>query len=104
MPHTLSLENVDQTLMRGLASPGPGFTSGLPRSQVGLMLVWRAESPRGLPDRPPRPAVWIGSPFLLLRVVSRQTVAWGSGMTVVAMAQSKAASSRAMATVDDAEK
>jgi hypothetical protein len=43
--------------------------------------------------------VGIGSPFLLLRVVSRQTVAWGGGMTVVAMAQAKAASARAMATV-----
>ena len=43
--------------------------------------------------------VGIGSPFLLLRVVSRQTAALGGGMTVVAMAQAKAASSRAIATV-----
>ena len=40
---------VDQTLMRGLASAGPWFTSGLPLSQVARMPVWGAESQRGLP-------------------------------------------------------
>ena len=40
---------VDQTLMRGLTTAGPWFTSGLPLSQVARMPVWRAESQRGLP-------------------------------------------------------
>ena len=91
--------------MRGLATAGPWFTSSF------LCLKWREcrfgarKQSEGCPDRPPRPTVrvmtlaGIGSPFLLLRVVSRQAVAWGGGMTVVATAQAKAASSRAMATV-----
>jgi hypothetical protein len=40
---------VDQTLMRGMATAGPWFTSGLPLSQMARMPVWRAESQRGLP-------------------------------------------------------
>ena len=38
-----------RTLMRGLATAGPWFTSGLPLSQMARMPVGLAESQRGLP-------------------------------------------------------
>jgi hypothetical protein len=39
---------VDQTLMSGLATARPWFTSGFPLSQVAQLPVWRAESQREL--------------------------------------------------------
>lgn len=49
---------VDQTLMRGLATAGPWFVSGLPLSQVARIAVSGSQNQNeGCPDRPPRPAM-----------------------------------------------
>ena len=96
---------VAQTLMRGLATAGPWFVSGLPLSQPTRMPKGSLNQIEGCPDRPPRPAVHSvlrGSGALLAgcgESDDAQAVASSGGITVTAIAQAKAASSRAMATV-----
>ncbi len=48
---------VDQTLMRGLTTAGPGFVSGLPLSQSDAIAEGSLNQNEGCPDRPPRPTV-----------------------------------------------
>ena len=88
---------VDQTLMRGLGTAGPWFVLGLPPSQLA-----RARgSPNhieGCPDRPPRPTLHSITGVPSGFVNDLQSVGAGAG-TLMAIAQAKAASSRAMATV-----
>ena len=95
---------VAQTLMRGLATAGPWFVSGLPLSQPARMPKGSPNHVEGCPDRPPRPAVHsvtLSGCRVLLSVewLAAQAVGSSGGMIAMAIAQANAAISRAMATV-----
>ena len=94
---------VDQTLMRGLNTAGPWFVSGLPLSHMARVAVSGSQNHNeGCPDRPPRPAISSVMELNLspLYLAPLHQVAFVGGMgIVVAIAQTKAASSRAMATM-----